>query len=80
MGFFWADSVYRSQKIECELEDKGIRSHIHHKGKRGKPLTERQKKANKTRPKVRVCVEHVFGFKEQSMGSKLIHSIGMALF
>ena len=74
---FWADSAYRSQKIETELEDKGIRSHIHHKGKRGKPLGERQKKANKTRSKVRVRVEHIFGFQERSMGGKLIRSIGI---
>jgi IS5 family transposase len=53
-------------------------SHIHHKGKRGKPLTRRQTKANKTRSKIRVRVEHVFGFQERSMGGKLIRTIGMA--
>jgi IS5 family transposase len=75
---FWGDSAYRSQKIESDLENKGYRSHIHHKGKRDKPLCERQKKANNTRSKVRVRVEHVFGFQERSMGGKLIRSIGMA--
>ena len=74
---FWADSAYRSQKIETELEERGYRSHIHQKGKRGKPLGKRQKKANNTRSKVRVRVEHVFGFQERSMGGKLIRSIGI---
>jgi IS5 family transposase len=75
---FWGDSAYRSVDIESRLEGKGCRSHIHHKGKRGKPLTARQGKANKTRSKVRVRVEHVFGFQERSMGGKFIRTIGMA--
>ncbi len=74
----WGDSAYRSAEIERSLGEKGYRSRIHHKGKRGKPLTARQTKANKTRSKVRVRVEHVFGFQERSMGGKFIRSIGMA--
>jgi len=74
----WGDSAYRSQETERSLGENGYRSHIHHKGNRGKPLTARQKKANKTRSKVRVRVEHVFGFQERSMGGKLIRTIGMA--
>jgi IS5 family transposase len=73
----WGDSAYRSAGVESKLEDKGYRSHIHHKGKRCKPLTKRQMKANKTRSKVRVRVEHVFGFQECSMGGKFIRTIGM---
>jgi IS5 family transposase len=75
---FWGDSAYRSADTENKLEDKGFRSHIHHKGKRGKPLTTRQMKANKARSKVRVRVEHVFGFQERSMGGKFIRTIGLA--
>ena len=74
----WGDSAYRSAEIERGLKEKGFRSHIHHKGKRNKPLGPRQKKANKTRSKVRVRVEHVFGFQERSMGGKLVRTIGMA--
>jgi IS5 family transposase len=73
----WGDSAYRSQETERNLGGKGYRSRIHHKGKRGKPLTLRQTKANKTRSKVRVRVEHVFGFQERSMGGKFIRTIGM---
>jgi len=74
---FWADSAYRSAETEDRLEKKGYRSHIHHKGKRNKPLTARQIKANKTRSKVRVRVEHVFGFQARSMGGKFIRTIGL---
>ena len=74
----WGDSAYRSAETERNLSQKTYRSHIHHKGKRGKPLTRRQIKANKTRSKVRVRVEHVFGFQQCSMGGKLIRTIGMA--
>ena len=74
----WADSAYRSEKAERKLEEKGLRDHIHYKGRRGKPLDERRKRANKTRSKVRVRVEHVFGFQQRSMGGKFIRSIGMA--
>jgi len=74
----WGDSAYRSAETERSLERQGYRSHIHHKGRRGKPLTARQTKANKSRSKVRVRVEHVFGFQERSMGGKFIRTIGMA--
>ncbi len=73
---FWGDSAYRSAETEDRLEEKGYRSHIHHKGKRGKPLGARQVKANKTRSKVRVRVEHVFGFQQRSMGGKFIRTVG----
>ncbi len=75
---FWGDSAYRSADTECRLEDKGYRSHIHHKGRRGKPLSARQVKANKSRSKVRVRVEHVFGFQQRSMGGKFIRTVGQA--
>ena len=74
---FWGDSAYRSADTENKLEDKGYCSHIHHKGKRNKPLAAQQIKANKIRSKVRVRVEHVFGFHERSMGGKLIRTVGM---
>ncbi len=57
----WADSAYRSKKGEENLKQAGYRSKVHEKGKRGKPLTDRQKASNKTKSKVRARVEHVFG-------------------
>ena len=74
----WADSAYRSTEIEQRLKEKGYRSRIHRRGARNRPLSEAQETANKTRSRVRARVEHVFGHQENSMGRKLVRTIGMA--
>ena len=74
----WADSAYRSAGIEAKLTEKGLKSQIHRKGHRNKPLTEREKRGNKTRSKVRARVEHVFGAQSNDMGGTLVRSIGLA--
>jgi len=73
----WADSAYRSAEIEAKLEEKGLKSRIHRKGHRNKPLSERSLRGNKTRSKVRVRVEHVFGAQTNDMGGTLVRSIGL---
>ena len=73
----WADSAYRSQETEEKLAARGMTSHIHRRGSRNKPLTKRQEAANKTRSKVRARVEHVFGNQHNSMGGKLVRTIGI---
>ena len=72
----WADSAYRSAEIEAALKAKGLRSRIHRKGRRNKPLSDREKQGNKTRSSVRVRVEHVFGAQSNDMGGTLVRSIG----
>ena len=73
----WADSAYRSASIEAALEEKGLKSRVHRKGRRNKPLTKREKRGNKTRSKVRARVEHVFGAQSNDMGGTLVRSIGL---
>ena len=73
----WADSAYRSAAIESKLEEKGLKSRIHRKGHRNKPLSEREKRGNKTRSRVRARVEHVFGAQSNDMGGTLVRSIGL---
>ena len=73
----WADSAYRSAEIEAVLKEKGLRSRIHRKGRRNKPLSEREKQGNKTRSSVRVRVEHVFGAQSNDMGGTLVRSVGL---
>jgi IS5 family transposase len=73
----WADSAYRSAEIEAKLEENGLKSRIHRKGHRNKPLNERQQQGNKTRSKVRARVEHVFGAQTNDMGGTLVRSIGL---
>ena len=73
----WADSAYRSAEIEAALKEKGLRSRILRKGRRNKPLSEREKQGNKTRSSVRVRVEHVFGAQSNDMGGTLVRSVGL---
>ena len=67
----------RSAEIEAKLKEKGLKSRIHRKGYRNKPLSEREKRGNTTRSKVRARVEHVFGAQSNDMGGTLVRSIGM---
>ena len=73
----WADSAYRSAEIEKMLKDKGLTSRIHRKGRRNKPLSTREEQGNKTRSKVRVRIEHIFGSQSNDMGGTLVRSIGI---
>ena len=74
----WADSAYRSEAMEAKLHDRKLKSHIHRKGERGKPLTEQAKGRNRTKSTVRVRVEHVFGAQANDMGGTLVRTIGLA--
>lgn len=74
----WADSAYRSEEAELLLAADDYRSHVHTKGKRNQPLTERQKAANRKRSKIRARVEHIFGSMENEQGGMFIRVIGLA--
>jgi IS5 family transposase len=73
----WADSAYRSDAIEAHLNATGLRSKIHRKGYRSKPLTAQQKVHNRGRSRIRARVEHVFGHQVTAMGGKLIRTVGL---
>ena len=74
----WADAAYRSEDMEAKLKARKLTSHIHRKGKRGKPLTEQAKGSKRTKSSVRVRVEHVFGAQANDMGGTLVRTIGLA--
>ena len=73
----WADSACRSAEIEDKLAARGLKSRIHRKAHRNRPLTEREKQGNRTRSKVRARVEHVFGAQSNDMGGALLRRIGI---
>lgn len=73
----YADSAYRSASSEDSLIDAGIESKIQEKGVRNKPLNSKQKAANKKKSRIRVRVEHIFGFITNSMNGMVIKCIGM---
>jgi IS5 family transposase len=72
----WADSAYRSQKNVAALSEKGYRPHLQRKGCRHRPLTEKEKRGNHRRSKIRSRVEHVFGVQTQRAGTLILRSIG----
>ena len=74
----WADSAYRSAEREELLARAGWRSRIHRPARRNHELTERQKRANTARSRVRARVEHVFGDMVNGMAGKLLRAIGLA--
>lgn len=73
----YADSAYKSEAIDKRLESNTIKNQIHEKGYRNKPLTESQKASNKIKSKIRVRVEHIFGFIENSMKGSNTRHIGL---
>lgn len=73
----YADSAYSGKPIKEILIKKNIRNRIHEKGYRGKPLTEKQINKNRKKSKVRVRVEHIFGFIQNSMHGSTSKAIGI---
>ena len=73
----WADAACRSEEMEAKLRALKLTSHIHRKGKRGKPLTEQAKGSNRTKSTVPVRVEHIFGAQANDMGGTLVRTIGL---
>jgi IS5 family transposase len=73
----WADPAYRSEEMEARLRALKLKSHIHRKGRRGKPLTEQGKASNRTKSAVRARVEHVFAAQANDMGGTLVRTIGL---
>lgn len=73
-----ADSAYVGEDTVRQLvEGKKVIPKIIEKGYRGKPLTDQQKADNKEKSKIRVRVEHIFGFVENSMNGSTIKTIGI---
>jgi len=74
---FYADSAYTGEDHEKTIENVKMKNCVIEKGYKNKPLTEEQKATNKAKSKIRVRVEHVFGFVENSMYGSFIRSIGI---
>lgn len=73
----WADTAYRSKANEAWLTAKGHVSRIHRKKPRGQPMSERMRRANAAKSKIRTRVEHVFAHQKDRMGL-FIRTIGRA--
>ena len=58
------------------LAQKQLTSQIHERAYRNRQLTEEQKESNRQKSKIRVRIEHVFGFMSQSMKGFYLRYIG----
>ncbi|MFA5327023.1 MAG: IS5 family transposase [Prolixibacteraceae bacterium] len=74
----YADSAYTGENQENTYKSKEVINMVHEKGYKGKPLTDEQKADNREKSRVRVRVEHVFGFVENSMNGSIVRTIGIA--
>ena len=72
-----ADSAYVGPEQEKTIMEAEMTNQVHEKGYKNKPLTDEQKASNKEKSHIRVRVEHVFGFMENSMNGMFIQSIGI---
>ncbi len=72
----YADSAYSGENIARLLEKKRIRNRIHEKGYSNTPLTEAQLERNRKKSKIRVRVEHVFGYMTNTMRGIHLRTIG----
>ena len=73
----WADSAYRSKTNEEWLQDNCLKSDIHQRKPKGKPMPEAMSRANGRRSKVRSAVEHVFARQKDKM-KLFIRTIGIS--
>jgi IS5 family transposase len=73
----FADSAYKSKAMDAELKARGIAGCIHEKGVRGRLLSAGQILLNREKSRIRVLVEHVFGFMENSMNGIYLRCIGL---
>jgi transposase, IS5 family len=75
-GAVYADSAYRSAATETLLAQHQVASQIQERAYRNRPLTDAQKERNRQKSKLRVRVEHVFGYMSQSMKGFYLRYIG----
>ena len=73
----WGDTAYRSKANETYLADHGLRSRVHRKKPRGKPMPAHIARGNSTKSRVRAAVEHVFAHEKGPMGL-VVRTIGLA--
>lgn len=73
----WADTAYRSKQNEAWLAGNGMRSCLHRKKPRGRPLRRRTALVNAAKSRVRAAIEHGFARQKGPM-ALFVRTIGLA--
>jgi IS5 family transposase len=76
-GDVWADSAYRSKANEAWLSSQMLRSQVHRRKPKGKPMSATTSRTNGKKSSVRERVEHVFAHQKNRYGL-FIRTIGQA--
>lgn len=76
-GDVWADSAYRSSKNEAWLKANMLKSRIHRRKPKGRPMPEQMARGNAAKSAIRARVEHVFAHQKNRYGL-FIRTIGLA--
>ena len=72
------NSACRSKGLEAMLKREGYKSRVCEKGSLAKSLTRAQIKRNHIKSKIRLRVEHVFGYMATAMNAKgFLRVVGM---
>ncbi len=73
----WADSAYRSARNEALLKSNMLKSRIHRRKPKGRPMPKNMARANAAKSAIRARVEHVFAHQKGRYGL-FIRTIGLA--
>lgn len=74
----YADKAYDNDDTRKGLRLAKMKHRVLKSARRGKPLTDRQKRTNKARSRVRARVEHVFGAMDKQLCGLCVRCIGLA--
>ena len=74
----WGDSAYVGQGQVLRERAPGAQDFIHRKGRRNRPLTEDERRGNRTKSHVRAKVEHVFGVMKRRFGFTRLRYKGLS--
>lgn len=74
----WGDSAYVGQGRVIRERAPGAQDFIHRKGRRNRPLTEEERRGNRTKSRVRAKVEHVFGVMKRGFGFTRLRYKGLS--
>lgn len=76
-GRLYADSAYQNRSLRGRLRRLGVPGWIIEPARRNHPLSEEQQRRNRTKSRIRVRVEHVFGIMTTSLSGVAQRCIGM---
>lgn len=74
----YGDRAYINEELRQTYEADGVRWRIQRRGQRNAPLTERERRWNRCRSKVRARVEHIFQIIKQLWGHRKVRYRGLA--